>query len=587
MLRAMQSGREHHQAGRLPEAARFYGEVLQTDPNHPEALHLLGSVALQSGNHEMAIRLLDMAVRNSPSNPSFLGGLGDAYRVSGRLTEALANYDKSLAIKPDSAAALGNRGAVLQALGRFEEALACYDKALTVNPAPADVLCNRGTVLSEFKRYDEALACYDRALAINPGFAEAWICRGTLLGGMVRWEEGLASYDKALAIAPDNADLLNSRGNALREVGRYEEAVASYDKAAAIRPDYAEPWNGRGNALRVLGRYHEALASYGKAQSIKPDFAGAHWNESMCRLLLGDFERGWQKYEWRWRCDEALSVKRDFSRPLWLGKEDIAGKTILLYAEQGLGDAIQFARYTQAVADKGARVILEVWGAVKPLLSGFPGAQQVIGNGEPLPEFDFHCPLLSLPLALNTRLETIPAAIPYLRASDAKLDSWRRKLGRGNALNVGIAWSGRPEHRNDRNRSLALSALMAADNDGVRLISLQKEVRPEDASVLESNKRILHFGAELEDFSDTAALVSLVDLVISVDTSIAHLAGALGKPVWILLPFAPDWRWLLDREDSPWYPTARLFRQPRFGDWDDVIGKVKRELMTARSREAT
>ncbi|HUN69070.1 MAG TPA: hypothetical protein VMU46_09745, partial [Burkholderiales bacterium] len=265
-------------------------------------------------------------------------------------------------------------------------------------------------------------------------------------------------------------------------------------------------------------------------------------------------------------------------RPLWLGREDIAGKTILLHAEQGLGDTIHFVRYTEAVARKGARVILEVQPALKSLLSDIHGADGVVSRGEPLPEFDFQLPMLSLPLAFGTRLETIPATVPYLRPAIAKVKVWKDRLGQNSGLNVGIAWSGSPNYRDNHNRSMALSKLIALANPNVRLISLMKEVPPGDEDALRANTQIRHFGRELEDFSDTAALVSLMDLVISTDTSIPHLAGALGKPVWILLQFVPDWRWLLDREDSPWYPTARLFRQTRIGDWDTVVEKVRGEL---------
>ncbi len=511
----MQIGYGHHQAGRLSEAARAYEQVLQDEPDHPEALHLLGVVSQQLGKSEASLQLLDKAILGSPSNPFFLS--------------------------------------------------------------------SRGNTLQELRRYDEALASYERALAIKPDFAEAWINRGTALRELKRYDEGLASYDKALTLRAGDAELLHAHGNVLRHLRRYDEAIASYDRALAINPDFVEALDSRGNALMDLKLHEEALANFARAQQIRPDFAQAYYSESKCLLLLGDFERGWEKHEWRWNCDQFLSSRRNFSQPLWLGIENIAGKTILLHAEQGLGDTIQFARYVQAVSQKGASVILEAWGYVRPLLSHVSGAHQVIGRGDPLPEFDVHCPLMSLPLAFNTRLDTIPAPIPYLRATDAKMKKWEEKLGRIKTLTVGIAWSGRSEHHNDRNRSLPLSKLIDLKKLKVRLVSLQKEVRPEDAKVLAANGEILHLGPELEDFSDTAALASLMDLVISVDTSIAHLVGALGKPVWILLPFAPDWRWLLDREDSPWYPTARLFRQSRAGDWDSVIDRVKRDLITTAS----
>src|SRR6266513_2126419 len=541
---AIQVGLEHHQAGRLAEAERIYQRVLEVDPNNPDALHLLGVIAHQVGKNEISCQLIEKAIRYNPSNPYFLN----------------------------------NRGNALQALKRYGEALASYDKALTIRADYADSLNNRGNSLQGLKRFEEALASYDKALAINPDYAEALNNRGNALQALKRYGEALASYDKALTIRADYADALNNRGTTLRVLNRYEEALASYDKALTINPDFAEALGNRGLALQELKRFEEALASYRKALTIEPDYVPAHWNESLCRLLIGDFERGWEKYEWRWKCDHVLPATRNFSQPLWLGKEDITGKTILLHAEQGLGDTIQFARYAQAVAQKCAKVILEVEPTLRSLLSEISGAYKVLSRGEPLPEFDFHCPLLSLPLAFNTRPETIPATIPYLGARAAVVKRWEDNLGKRNAPRVGIVWSGLSAHVNDHKRSIALSRLAGLAGPRVRLVSLQNEVRTEDEKALATNKQILHFGSELADFSDTAALVSLMDLVVSVDTSVAHLAGALGTPVWILLPFAPDWRWMVDREDSPWYPTARLFRQPKIGDWDSVIHKGRQEL---------
>ncbi len=451
-------------------------------------------------------------------------------------------------------------------------------KSLGIKPSNPDALVNFGNALQELGRYDEALASYDEALAIKPDYATALSNRGTVLQALKHYDKALASYDEALAIKPDYAEALRNRGITLHGLRRYDEALASYDKALAIKPDYAEALSNRGLTLQALKRYDEALASYSKALAINPDYAEAHANEGLLRLTLGDFERGWEEYEWRWKGPSFAASRRNFSRPLWLGKDDIRGKTLLIHAEQGMGDTIQFARYAHMVAEKGATAILEVQPALKALLANGPGAYQVLSEGEALPKFDLHCPFLSLPLAFNTRLDTIPAHVPYLAAPAAAIKKWRAKLEQSSAPRIGIVWSGRSTHANDANRSIALIKLMPLQSPEVQLVSLQNEVRPQDERVLAANKQILHFGSELKDFSETASLVSALDLVISVDTSVAHLAGALGKPVWILLPFAPDWRWLLDREDSPWYPTARLFRQPKIGDWDSVIDRVKQEL---------
>ncbi|MFZ1909244.1 MAG: tetratricopeptide repeat protein [Burkholderiales bacterium] len=383
---------------------------------------------------------------------------------------------------------------------------------------------------------------------------------------------------KAVAIKPGNPEALVNLGNALQELKRHDQALASYDKALALKPDYAEALSNRGLTLQALKRHDEALASYGKALALEPDFAEAHANLGLLRLLLGDFERGWEEYEWRWKGPSFSASRRNFSQPLWLGEDGVSGKTLLIHAEQGLGDTIQFVRYARQAAEKGATVVLQVQPALKALLASAFGRYQVLAEGEPLPRFDLHCPFLSLPLAFKTRLDSIPAQVPYLAAPVAAIDKWSDRLGQKGVPRIGIVWSGRSTHANDANRSIALTRLMPLRSPDVQLVSLQNEVRAEDARVLTANAQILHFGPELKDFSDTAALVSLVDLVVSVDTSVAHLAGALGKPVWILVPFAPDWRWLLEREDSPWYPSARIFRQPKLGDWDSVIDKVRQAL---------
>jgi tetratricopeptide (TPR) repeat protein len=368
-------------------------------------------------------------------------------------------------------------------------------------------------------------------------------------------------------------------------LGKKDTALASYDRALTVRPDYAEALSNRGVTLQELKRFEEALASYDRALTVRPDYAEAHWNEALLRLLTGDFSRGWVKYEWRWEGSLALP-KRNFSPPLWLGADAIDGKAILLHSEQGFGDTIQFCRYVPLVAARGARVILEVERPLQELMTTLVGATQVISKGNPLPDFDFQCPLLSLPLAFGTRHETTPSVTPYLRAPVQALKSWQARLAPNARPRIGLVWSGKPTHKNDQNRSISLRSLIPLLDIEATFVSLQQDVRTDDATVLKDQSSILYFGDALKNFSDTAALISNLDLVISVDTSVAHLAGALAKPVWVLLPFVPDWRWLLDRIDSPWYPTARLFRQDDTRAWDNVIARVHAalyELVQCRS----
>ena len=531
--------------GHYNQAARLCRAILGAAPDHFDARHLLAAIQTHRGQH----------------------------------VEALANYEQALKLRPGHAGAHYNRGVSLQALNRYDEALASYDRALAAHPDYVLALNNRGVMLRELKRLEDSLECYDRALALQPNYADAYNNRAVSLMEMNRFEDALACFDRALGLRPDYAEALNNRGNALRNLRRFDEALASIEQAIAVRPKYADAYISRGVVLMEQKRFGDALASYEKAIALKPDHAEAHFNSAHCRLLIGDFEQGWQENEWRWKIAQARNEAPGFERPQWSGREEIAGKTILLHAEQGLGDTIQFCRYARLVKQRGARVILQVPRPLKRLLSGLPGADIVLARGEPLPLFDLHCPLLSLPRAFGTRLATIPPMRPPLNAPLHLKPIWESWLGPKVRPRIGIVWSGRSAHKHDIDRSIPLRALLGLLELPVQLVSLQKEVRREDQSILGAEgSAIMHFAPSLTDFSETAALASLMDLVVSVDTSVAHLSAALGRPTWILLPFIPDWRWLLDREDTPWYQTARLFRQQRSGEWGEVIARVASAL---------
>ena len=376
-----------------------------------------------------------------------------------------------------------------------------------------------------------------------------------------------------------SAQIHNNRGNALLDLNRLNEALASFDAALARIPNYAAALVNRGNALRSLHRAEEALASFERAIAIEPELAEAHWNKGLLCLSLGDFEAGWRGYEWRWRRDNAPS--REFAQPQWRG-EDLHGKTILLHAEQGFGDTIQFLRYVPMVAGLGAKIILELPDSLVPLLDTIDGVVAIVSRDQAHPPFDLHCPLLSLAVTFGTTLATIPAPLPNLRAPAERIEKWRARLPRNEAHRIGIVWSGKPTHNNDHNRSIALARLAPLlSMPGFKFISLQSEIRDADLPLLAKLPALLRLEEEIADFADTAAVIAELDLVIAVDTAVAHLAGSLGKPVWILLPYVLDWRWMLDREDSPWYPSARLFRQTVIGDWDSVIARLGQELARA------
>jgi tetratricopeptide (TPR) repeat protein len=525
-----------HQQGQLAEAKVLYEQVLAQQPRNFDALHLSGIMARQSQQSDLAVELLSKAV----------------------------------AIKPNYAPAYANLGKAFQALNRHEEAVANYDKAIAIKSDDVDFHYNRGNALRQLRRYEDALASLDKAIAIKPDYAECHYNRGNALRKLQRYEDALGSYDRAVAIKPDYPEAYLNYGIALQELKRYEDALASFDKAIAIKLGYAEAYSNRGAVLQQLKRNEDALTSYDKAIALKTDYVNAYWNKSLALLLLGQFDQGWPLYEWR------LKTK-NFTQPLWLGTDSLAGKTILLHAEQGLGDTLQFCRYAQLVHKLGATVVLEVPPSLMGLLAGLPGVDVLLEADQALPAFDYHCPLMSLPLAFKTDLTNIPHPAAYLHSTPSKREAWSQRLGPKTKPRVGLVWSGNTEHKNDHNRSLPLAELLQHLPDTFEYVSLQKEVRPSDQEALAASK-LRHFGEALEDFTDTAALCDCVDVVVSVDTSVAHLAGALGRPTWVLLPHAPDWRWLLDREDSPWYACVKLYRQGEDRQWAGVLGRVARDL---------
>jgi tetratricopeptide (TPR) repeat protein len=573
---AFSSALSAYKAGKFVEAERICQQTINNEPNLLDVLFLLAIVQSSLGKQHTALASYDRALKLRPDYAEALSNRGNILHELKRFEEALASYDRAVELRPDYAQALFNRGNTLHELKRFEEALASHDRAVELRPDYAEGLFNRGNALHELKRFEEALASYDRTLKLRPDYAEALLNRGNSLHELMRFEEALASYDRLLKLRPDHAEALFNLGSTLHELTRFEEALASYDRLLKLRPDHAEALLNRGNTLQAMKRFEEALASYDGALKLRPGYSEALSNEAICRLLIADFDRGWENYESRWETKRLRTAKRSFVQPLWTGRDNVRDKTILLHAEQGFGDAIQFCRYVPLVAERGARVVLEVPRPLQELMTILISGAQIISRGDPLPDFDMHCPLLSLPLAFGTRLETIPSTALYQRASPQALVNWDARLASPtDRPRIGLAWSGNPK---PRNRSIELSCLLSFLDINATFVSLQKHIRPEDATVLKNHSDLLHFGDQLETFADTAALISTLDLVISVDTSVAHLAGALAKPVWVMLPFNADWRWLVDREDSPWYPTVRLFRQDETRAWDSVIARVRAAL---------
>lgn len=566
-------------------------QVVATQPDHSGAWVNRGFALRSLDRHAEALESFDRALALRPGSPEALHGRGHALSALGRPEEAIRSYTAALAADPDMVDALTGKGNALAACDRPEEALACFDRALAVVsrggvPArtEAHVHTFRGDTQRGLGRLEEALDSLDRAVAVQPEDPDAWCARGRVLLEMRAFEDALDCYDRAVALRPDDPRPHDFRGRALRDLGRYEEALAAAEQSVRLQPDDAGGLNSLGNTLRALGRLEEAAEAYRHAIEAEPNPGPMRFNLGICRLLAGDYAAGWPDYEYRWTTERMARAKPRFHQPLWLGREPIAGRRILLHAEQGLGDTIQFSRYAPMVAALGATVILGVQPDLRPLLSGLPDVE-VIDRAEAPPIFEYYCPLLSLPLAFGTTLATVPANIPYLEVPPGHRAAWRDRLdatdsrnaGRA-GLRIGIAWSGNRAHLNDHNRSLSLDDLGPILSLGHPLYCLQKDLRPEDITAFALAGTIRFLGDDLLDFADTAALITQMDLVITVDTAVAHLAGALGRPVWLLLPFAPDWRWGLHADTTPWYPTMRLFRQPAPNDWAPVVRRVRDAL---------
>ena len=604
---------QHHQSGRLREAEALYRQILAAEPQHAGALHFLGVIACQVGRHDVAVDLIRralairpgyaeahyslgnalkdkgqldeaieawrQAVANRADHPEAHSNLCIALKDKGRLEEAVEAGRRALAIRPDYAEAHYNLGNALMEKGDLDEAIAAFRQTIALTPGFSGAHNNLGVALKDKGQLDEAIAAYRQALVLTPGFADAHNNLGVAFKDNGQLDEAIAAFRQAIALNPDFADAHFNLGNALRDKGLLDEAIAAYPKAIALTPDFADAHNNLGIVLKDSGRMDEAIATYRQAIGLTPDLADAHFNLALLLLQLGDFRPGWEEYEWRWKTKPFLPARRDFPQPQWDGSP-LDGRTILLHAEQGFGDALQFIRFAPLVKQRGGRVIVECQESLRRVLPSMGQDLQVVAKGQPLPAFDVHCPLLSLPHRFATEMTTIPKDIPYLHADADAIETWQQRWAPySHALKVGIVWAGSPTHKNDRNRSVKLATLTPlAEVRGVRFISIQKGEAATEAKSPPQGMELLDAGQELKDFADTAALVATLDLVIAVDTSVAHLAGALGKPVWVLLPFSADWRWLFDRSDSPWYPTMRLFRQRRAGEWDPVVAEVREQL---------
>jgi tetratricopeptide (TPR) repeat protein len=550
-------GWQHHQAGDLRRAEDIYRRILRTDPRNGKVWFVLGNLC--DTDH--------------------------------RLEEAAAYMRQALELVPREAMGWFHLGNVLLKLEKYAEAEAAYRRCIEIQPSHVEALVNLGFAYGELERLDEARACYQRAMQFRPDYAEIHHNLGNLYRDEGKLDDALACYRRALELRPDYAKAHVNLGVALVARGDVDAAVRSLRRGVELEPDFAEAQNSLGTAFSVQGNLERAIAQYERAIALKADYPDAHWNRSLAWLLQGDFARGWADYEWRWRCKHTTPLP-SFTQPRWDGSP-LHGRTVLLYGEQGLGDTLQFIRYAPLVAARGGRVIVQCQDCLLPLLSRCATIDQFLGWSASPPVFDVWAPLLSLPHLLGTTLETVPAAVPYLFPDPNLVAHWRRELAPVRGFRVGIAWQGSPRHAWDRHRSVPLALFESlAEIEGVRLVSLQQNHGTDQVQALVGRFPLVALG-ELVDktagsFMDTAAVATQLDLVVSIDSAIGHLAGGLGVPTWLALHYTPDYRWLLHREDSPWYPTVRLFRQTAPGDWRAVFARIAEALreLVVRSNQS-
>lgn len=491
--------------------------------------------------------------------------------------QALAHIEHILAFTPNHIPSIRMRGFNLLNLQKWGAALTCYQQLLALNNQDFDALIKTGRIHLLLKQPQRALAHFDAAANLDPNNPFVMTLRGHALSALRRPRIAAQCYVQALKIEPDNINTLINYGCVMYELSDYATALACFEKILTLDPNNLLGLSYSAFCMVSFNRHEDAMRNYEKASLVDPTHAITQFNESLCRLVIGDYKIGWQKHEWRW-VTEMAGAGRGFTQPLWLGKEDLAGKSILLYAEQGMGDTLHFIRYVPMVKALGAHVVVETQPDLIPFIGSIGNIDQLIARGDNLPMTDFQCPLMTLPLAFGTELHTIPANIPYLFSDADLVKQWQKNLSHlTKPYKIGIAWSGNPANKTNHRRTIPLTELLKIKTEDIDFVSLQKRVTEEEISLLQEHG-VASFVEELTDFNQTAALVDCLDLIITTDTSVAHIAGALGKPTWVLLAFSADWRWLLNRNDSPWYPSMTLFRQHAMWDWSNVVEEVKQKL---------
>jgi tetratricopeptide (TPR) repeat protein len=572
-----EAGLRHMQAGRHLDAKLYCQQALAVDPSHAGTLHLMGLLCLHAQQYELALEWVSRALRQD-IKPEYFLSLATILQLQQRYDEALKVFDKAVQLKLDDANLWMLRGSVLLNLKRSADALASFQQVLSLNPQHWEAANQCGILLHSLGRIEEALSYLDLCDALRPNQTATLQMRAASLHSLKRFEEALKLCRQAHGLEPANADICNNLGIVLRSLCKDEEAMEWFDRALDLRPNFRDALHNKAAALTKTHRFSDAFVTYESLSAAYPGDALADVGTAHLHLLMGHFEAGWAGREARWKLAQGHPK---FQQPMWLGRESLKDKAILVVPDEGFGDTIQFVRYVPMLDKLGARIILVVQDALHSLLSNLPGISQCLPTSATsrLPAFDFYCPMTSLPQAFGTRLDTIPSHRSYLPAPQQdRVQLWKERLGPHDKLRVGLVWSGNPRHLDDHNRSIPLRTFSRMLDVDATFISLQKDPKSDDKEALQELPGIVDPTSHLTDFVETAAVISCLDLLITVDTSVAHLAGALGCPTWTLLSHTPDYRWMLDRDDSPWYPTMRLFRQTETRDWKEVLSRVRSEL---------
>lgn len=595
-----------HQNGQLERAAGAYSQAIAVNKGHCQAIHNLGAIMQVMGEVDRALGLFQRATELDPAYAEAFSNwaialkqagqtdkaiekakhalslkegqaqmhafLADEYRAQEAYEDAIVCYQRAVELNPQSLDFQNNLGVCYRKLGQNQEALACFDKAIAIKPDFVDSLVNSANALSKLDMDDLAIERLNKALQINPDLGATHNNLGIVLAKAGRFEEALACYEKAIELNADKSEVMNNLANALNSSGRTDDAVDTFKELISEDAGHYVAYNNLGSAYKDMARYDEAEKNFRKSIEIEPSYAEGHANLGYTLLMRGAFEEGWAEYGWRGMSKGSILARRTYDQPAWEG-QNVTGKRVYVYPEQGLGDIVQFSRYVPLLKSRGAKVIMELPPFLMDLFKGFKGADEFNLQGNSPPDFDIHVSIMDLPQYFGTTLETIPAPTGYLKADDALITLWEERLRDADGYRVGFVWAGNPKHGNDKNRSVQLEQMRPLiELQGVTPVSLQ--VGKDDQAKALFGDKIIDIAPDLSNFAETAAAMSNLDLIVSVDSSPLHVAGALGLPVWGLIPFIPDWRWLLERDDSPWYPTMKLFRQDDRKSWEPVIDRV-------------